>query len=154
MRNRRTSTSIEAVVIRMLKRRCCMNGRVAAASVTAAASCAVLCLVSSPGSAQGFWQEDAPKIPMAPSWQIEKAELPPYTAPRTSYGVPDLQGRWGSSGGDGLSYLEDHEFVDVTTPAQESFVSDPPGGVFQIFNLDVAGFDRVPTHRARHIQDQ
>ena len=35
---------------------------------------------------------------------------------------------WGGAGGDGTSYLEDHEYVDVTTPAQESFVSDPPDG--------------------------
>ena len=42
--------------------------------------------------------------------------------------MPDLQGRWGGAGGDGTSFLEDHEFVDVTTPAQESFVSDPPDG--------------------------
>ena len=42
--------------------------------------------------------------------------------------MPDLQGVWGGAGGDGTSYLEDHEFVDVTTPAQESFVSDPPDG--------------------------
>ena len=42
---------------------------------------------------QAFW-EDAEKLPMAPSWLAEKAGLPPYTAPRTSDGVPDLQGHW------------------------------------------------------------
>lgn len=78
--------------------------------------------------AQGFWLEDAPKIPMATTWVAERAELPPYTPPRTAYGVPDLQGVWGGVGGDGLSYLEDHEFIDVTTPAQESLVADPPDG--------------------------
>jgi hypothetical protein len=65
---------------------------------------------------------------MAKTWLAEKARLPPYTAPRTPDGTPDLQGRWGGAGGDGTSFLEDHEFVDVTTPAQESFVSDPPDG--------------------------
>jgi len=57
-----------------------------------------------------------------------KAKLPPYTPPRTPDGVPDLQGHWGGAGGDNNSYLEDHEYVDRTTPAQESFVSDPPDG--------------------------
>ncbi|MDH3508047.1 MAG: hypothetical protein OEQ25_13010 [Gammaproteobacteria bacterium] len=89
--------------------------------------CAFL-LTSGPVVGQGFWREDAPKIPMAPTWVAEKAELPPYDPPRTPDGVPDLQGFWGGAGGDGLSYLEDHEFVDVTTPAQETFISDPPDG--------------------------
>ncbi|HEY5622739.1 MAG TPA: hypothetical protein VIV14_03185 [Gammaproteobacteria bacterium] len=78
--------------------------------------------------AQGFWSEDTPKIPMAASWQVEKAGLPPYEAPRTPHGTPDLQGVWGGAGGDGLSYVEEHDYVDVTTPAQESFISDPPDG--------------------------
>jgi hypothetical protein len=78
--------------------------------------------------AQAFWSEDTPKIPMAASWQEAKAELPPYRAPRTPDGVPDIGGIWNGAGGDGLSYIEEHEYVDVTTPAQESFVSDPPDG--------------------------
>ena len=78
--------------------------------------------------AQGFWSEDTPKIPMAASWQREKAELPPYTAPRTPDGVPDIGGVWGGVGGDGLSYIEEHDYLDVTTPAQESLISDPPDG--------------------------
>ena len=89
---------------------------------------AILLPAPEPAAGQAFWREDSPKIPMAPTWLAEKAELPPYSPPRTPEGVPDLQGVWGSSGGDGLSYLEDHEYVDVTTPAQETFVSDPPDG--------------------------
>ena len=91
---------------------------------------AIKVLFLAPGSAAGqaFWREDAPKIPMAPTWLAEKALLPPYSPPRTPEGVPDLQGVWGASGGDGLSYLEDHEYIDVTTPAQETFISDPPDG--------------------------
>ena len=77
---------------------------------------------------QAFWAKDTPKLPMARSWVARKATLPPFTAPRTADGVPDLQGDWGGAGGDNNSYLEDHEYVDVTTPAQESFVSDPPDG--------------------------
>ncbi len=88
----------------------------------------VLLLAPGPAGGQAFWREDTPKIPMATTWLTEKAELPPYSPPRTPDGVPDLQGVWGGAGGDGLSYLEDHEYVDVTTPAQESFVSDPPDG--------------------------
>ena len=86
-----------------------------------------LMLAPGPAVGQAFW-EDAAKLPMALTWLAEKAKLPPYTPPRTLDGVPDFQGVWGSSGGDGLSYLEDHEYIDITTPAQESFVSDPPDG--------------------------
>ena len=88
----------------------------------------VLLLVASPAAGQAFWAKDTPKLPMARTWQAEKAKLPPYSPPRTPDGVPDLQGRWGGAGGDGTGVLEDHEYVDVTTPAQESFVSDPPDG--------------------------
>ena len=94
-------------------------------------SAAALCILSvapGPAAGQAFWREDAPKIPMAPSWQAEKAELPPYSPGRTPDGVPDLQGVWGNAGGDGLSYLEDHEYVDITTPAQETLVSEPADG--------------------------
>jgi hypothetical protein len=88
----------------------------------------VVFLAAGPAAGQAFWAKDTPKLPMAKSWQAEKAKLPPYSPPRTPDGVPDLQGRWGGAGGDGTSFLEDHEYVDVTTPAQESFVSDPPDG--------------------------
>jgi hypothetical protein len=88
----------------------------------------ILLLGARPAAGQAFWSKDAPKLPMARTWLATKAKLPPYSPPRTPDGVPDLQGRWGGAGGDGLSFLEDHEFVDVTTPAQESFISDPPDG--------------------------
>jgi hypothetical protein len=103
------------------------EGNTAAIAALVLVPWAVL-LAPQPAGGQGFWQEDAPKIPMAPAWVAEKAELPPYDPPRTPDGVPDFQGHWGGAGGDGLSYLEDHEFVDVTTPAQETFISDPPDG--------------------------
>ena len=88
----------------------------------------VALLMPEPAAGQAFWAKDTPKLPMAKTWLAQKAKLPPYSPPRTPDGVPDLQGVWGGAGGDGTSYLEDHEFVDVTTPAQESFVSDPPDG--------------------------
>ena len=88
----------------------------------------VFVLTPAPATGQAFWAKDTPKLPMAKTWVAQKAKLPPYSPPRTPDGVPDLQGVWGGAGGDGTSYLEDHEFVDVTTPAQESFVSDPPDG--------------------------
>ena len=88
----------------------------------------VLLLAPGPVAGQAFWREDTPKISMAPTWLAEKAKLPPYSPPRTPEGVPDLQGVWSGPGGDGFSFLEDHEYVDVTTPAQETVVSDPPDG--------------------------
>ena len=104
---------------------CQLNLRVGA--VTLMVMVWVLVLGPRAAVGQGFW-EDAEKLPMAPTWLVEKAKLPPYSPPMTPEGVPDLQGVWGGPGGDGLSYLEDHDFVDVTTPAQETFVSDPPDG--------------------------
>jgi hypothetical protein len=88
----------------------------------------VVLLAPGPAAGQAFWPEDTPKLPMAKAWIAQKAQLPPYTPPRTPDGVPDLQGEWSRSSGDGFSYLEDHDFVDWTTPAQESFISDPPDG--------------------------
>ena len=88
----------------------------------------VVLLAPGLAAGQAFWPRDTPKLPMAKTWVAQKAKLPPYSPPRTPDGVPDLQGVWGGAGGDGTSFLEDHEYVDVTTPAQESFVSDPPDG--------------------------
>ncbi len=88
----------------------------------------VLLLTSEQVAGQAFWAKDTPKLPMAKTWVAQKAKLPPYTPQRTPDGVPDLQGKWSGPGGDGTSFLEDHEYVDVTTPAQESFVSDPVDG--------------------------
>ncbi len=65
---------------------------------------------------------------MARTWVAYKAKLPPYTPPRTPEGMPDLQGNWGGPGGAGGDDIEEHEYVDFTTPPQESFVSDPPDG--------------------------
>src|SRR5688572_33373055 len=88
----------------------------------------MLLVASDRVAGQAFWAKDTPKLPMAKTWAAQKAKLPRYTPPRTPDGVPDLQGQWGGAGGDNNSYLEDHEYVDVTTPAQESFVSDPADG--------------------------
>jgi hypothetical protein len=87
-------------------------------------------LVLAPGAAAGqaFWPKETPKLPMARTWAAQKAKLPPYTPGRTPDGVPDLQGEWSGAGGDNNSVLEEHDYIDVTTPAQESFVSDPPDG--------------------------
>ena len=105
-----------------------MSHRVCAGTAALPVVVWLLLLLLEPALGQGFWALDTPKIPMATTWLVEKAKLPPYTRPRTPDGVPDLQGSWGGTGGDGLSYLEDHEYVDITTPAQETFVSDPPDG--------------------------
>ena len=88
----------------------------------------VMLLAPRSAAGQAFWPKDTPKLPMAKTWVAQKAKLPPYSPPRTPDGVPDLQGTWNGAGGDNNSYLEDHEYVDGTTPAQESFVSDPADG--------------------------
>ena len=88
----------------------------------------VLLLAPEPAAGQAFWAKDTPKLPMARSWVAQKAKLPRYSPPRTPDGVPDLQGSWNGAGGDNNSVLEDHEYIDVTTPAQESFVAEPPDG--------------------------
>ena len=88
----------------------------------------MLLVASDRVAGQAFWAKETPKLPMAKTWAAQKTKLPRYTPPRTPDGVPDLQGVWSGAGGDNNSFLEDHEFVDVTTPAQESFVSDPPDG--------------------------
>ena len=105
-----------------------MSRRVVAAVTALTVVLGVLLLATGPASGQAFWPKDTPKLPMARTWLAQKAKLPRYAPPRTPEGVPDLQGVWGGAGGDNNSFLEDHDFVDVTTPAQESFVSDPPDG--------------------------
>ena len=105
-----------------------MSRRLLSVVTALAVGLAVLLLAQQSASGQAVWARDTPKLPMAKAWQVAKAKLPPYTPPRTPDGVPDLQGVWGGAGGDNNSYLEDHEYVDRTTPAQETFVSDPPDG--------------------------
>ena len=88
----------------------------------------VLGLALQPASGQARFDLKTPKLPMARTWAAFKAKLPPYSPPRTPAGVPDLQGVWGGPGGAGGDDIEDHGYVDVTTPPQESYVSDPPDG--------------------------
>src|SRR5262249_58668664 len=80
------------------------------------------------GEPQAFYRPDTPKFPQARTWVAQKAKLPPYKAPRTPDGVPNLQGNWNGPVGGGNDDLEEHEYIDVTTPPQESYVSDPPDG--------------------------
>ena len=96
------------------------------ASVMAALG--LLALALPPVLAQQRWDPKTPKLPMAKTWVAYKATLPPFTPPRTPDGVPDLQGTWGGPGGAGADDIEDHGYVDETTPPQESFVSDPADG--------------------------
>ena len=99
------------------------------AMVTAAV--VTLCLSAlawQPVSGQAMWDPKTPKLPMAKAWAARKATLRPYTPPRTPDSVPDFQGTWGGPGGAGGDDIEEHDFVDVTTPPQESFISDPPDG--------------------------
>lgn len=88
----------------------------------------VVCVGLSPAGAQGRWDPKTPKLPMARTWVAYKATLPPYRAPRTADGTPDLQGFWGGPGGGAGDDMEEHEYLDQTTPPQESYVSDPPNG--------------------------
>ena len=87
---------------------------------------AVVLLWSVPAGSQRLFPRDAPTEPGAKSWALERLKLPPFEPPRTPYGAPDLQGRWGGTpGGD---ELEAHDYIDISTPPEESFVSDPPDG--------------------------
>ena len=112
----------------MRKLRCHVSRRVLAVVTTLTVVLWVVFLAPGPAAGQGFWSKDTPKVPMAPTWVAQKAKLPPYSPPRTPDGVPDLQGVWGGAGGDGAADLEDHEFLDATSPGQETYVVDPPDG--------------------------
>jgi len=85
-------------------------------------------LAPGPAAAQAFFPRDTPKFPQARTWVAQKAKLPPYSPPRTPDGAPDLQGVWGGPIGGGNDDIEEHEYVDMTTPPQESYISDPPDG--------------------------
>ena len=96
------------------------------ARMTPLAVVTVLSLTAVSASGQALFPRDAPKEPGARSWALERAKLPPFDPSRTPDGKPDLRGRWGGTpGGDDL---EDHPYVDVSSPPEESFVSDPPDG--------------------------
>src|SRR5687768_2497560 len=95
---------------------------------TVVAALALTALSLRPVAGQARFDPKTPKLPMAKTWIAYKATLPPYTPARTPDGVPDLQGTWGGPGGAGGDDLEEHEYVDVTTPPQESYVFDPPDG--------------------------
>src|SRR5204862_26209 len=100
-------------------------------AVVVAALAAVLCVLPVAGrvvAGQAFYKPDTPKFPQARTWVAQKAKLPPYKAPRTADGTPDLQGNWNGPIGGGNDDLEEHEYIDVTTPPQESYVSDPADG--------------------------
>ena len=117
-RTRSRSTDLEASVRKPLLRG--HNGRRRRFSV--------LALSLRPVTGQARFDPKTPKLPMARTWIAYKATLPPYRPPRTPDGVPDFQGTWGGPGGAGGDDIEEHGYVDVTTPPQESFVSDPPDG--------------------------
>jgi len=104
-----------------------MSDRFFAAFTTLTAVLFILVLPGR-GSGQAFYPPDTPKFPQARTWMAQKAKLPPYTAPRTPDGVPNLQGVWGGPVGGGNDDIEEHGYVDVTTPPQESYISDPPDG--------------------------
>lgn len=87
---------------------------------------ALVSLGAVPARGQALFSPDASKEPGARSWALERAKLPPFVPPRTGDGEPDLRGRWGGTpGGDDL---EEHPYVDISSPPEESFVSDPPDG--------------------------
>ena len=97
-------------------------------AITALTAVLFILVLPERGGAQAFYPPNTPKFPQARTWVAQKAKLPPYKAPRTPDGVPDLQGMWGGPIGGGNDDIEEHEYVDVTTPPQESYVSDPADG--------------------------
>jgi len=96
--------------------------------VLLAAMTAVVVVLPVTGLAQAFYKPDTPKFPQARTWVAERAKLPPFKAARTPDGVPNLQGNWNGPIGGGNDDLEEHGYIDVTTPPQESYISDPPDG--------------------------
>lgn len=91
-----------------------------------AAGVAGVLLMPAPAAGQALFRPDAKKEPGAKSWALDRVKLPPFDPPRTTDGRPDLRGRWGGTpGGDDL---EEHAYVDISSPPEESFVSDPPDG--------------------------
>ena len=105
-----------------------MQTNVSAAITTAFVVLLVLMVTWQPATGQRRWDPNTPKLPMAKTWVAYKATLPPFDPPRTPDGVPDLQGQWSGAGGGGGDDIEEHEYVDLTTPPQESFISDPRDG--------------------------
>jgi hypothetical protein len=96
---------------------------------------------------QGMFRRDTPKGPGAPTWHARRAQLPPFTPARTADGQPNLQGRWGGSwSGD---VIEETEYVDVTTPPMESWVSDPADGRIPYLPWALADRDNHRAHLAR-----
>ena len=85
-----------------------------------------IALMAGSAAAQGLYPPDAPKQPGSPTWLKQLASLPPFNPPRLADGTPDLQGTWGGpNGGDDI---EEHGYVDVSSPPEETYISDPPGG--------------------------
>ena len=83
-------------------------------------------LFAAPVLAQGLYPRDAPKQKGSSSWVKELATLPPFNPPRLADGTPNLQGMWtGPNGGDDI---EEHDYVDVSSPPEETYISEPPGG--------------------------
>lgn len=102
-----------------------MSGRVAAAAASAILLIPIA-LTSVPLGAQALFSRDAAKEPGARSWAAERMTLPPFDPPRTPEGRPDLRGRWGGTpGGDDI---EEHDYVDLSSPPEETFIAEPPGG--------------------------
>jgi hypothetical protein len=94
--------------------------------VACAGGALLLGVIGGPAGAQALYPKDAKKEPGARSWAVERATLPPFTSPRTPDGVPDLRGRWaGTPAGDDI---EEHDYVDISSPPEETFIADPPGG--------------------------
>jgi hypothetical protein len=103
-----------------------VRNRLFGCTLAMAVGTAVFTLMAMPTAGQALYERNAAKQPGAPSWALERAKLPPFTPPRTPEGTPNLQGRWGGpSGGDDI---EEHDYVDVSSPPEETYISDPPGG--------------------------
>lgn len=97
-----------------------------ARAAAAAGSAILLTVMGVDAVAQALFSRDAAKEPGARSWAIERMKLPPFDPPRTADGQPDLRGRWGGTpAGDDI---EEHDYVDISSPPEETFIADPPGG--------------------------
>ena len=89
---------------------------------------AILPLIAAGAADKPSFRETPAKSRAQGAGPSNARSCPPFEPPRTKDGKPDLTGRWaGTPGGDNL---EEHDYVDISSPPEESFISDRSDGKF------------------------